>query len=69
MAEMLCGEIPIYEDDFNAPIYVYLCPKCGQPLATAESTCNSGIHEGPTSDGGSVKAVRSTDLIGQQASK
>jgi hypothetical protein len=52
--------VPSYEDP-RAGLYVYLCERCGQPLAGPHDLCQSALHVG--SDGlGVGHAVRSTEL-------
>jgi hypothetical protein len=52
--------VPSYEDP-GAGVYVYLCERCGQPLAGPHDLCHSALHVG--SDGlGVGHAVRSTEL-------
>ena len=52
--------VPSYEDH-GAGVYVYLCERCGQPLAGPHDLCHSALHVG--SDGlGVGHAVRSTEL-------
>ena len=54
------GSVPGYEDA-TAGFYVYLCERCGQPLAGPHELCQSTLHVG--SDGlGVGHAVRSTEL-------
>jgi hypothetical protein len=51
---------PVFEDA-EAGLYVYLCHRCGQPLAGAHDLCDSALHVG--TDGlGIGRAVRSTEL-------
>jgi hypothetical protein len=52
--------VPVYED-LGTGLYVYLCERCGQPLAGPHDFCLSALHVG--SDGFGVgHAVRSTEL-------
>jgi hypothetical protein len=52
--------VPSYEDP-GAGVYVYLCERCGQPLAGPHDLCRNALHVG--SDGlGVGHAVRSTEL-------
>jgi hypothetical protein len=52
--------VPSYEDP-GAGLYVYLCERCGQPLAGPRDLCQSVLHVG--TDGlGTGRAVRSTEL-------
>ena len=52
--------VPGY-DDPDAGFYIYLCERCGQPLAGPHDLCHSPLHAG--SDGlGVGHAVRSTEL-------
>jgi hypothetical protein len=52
--------VPSYEDP-GAGLYVYLCERCGQPLAGPHDLCQSARHVG--SDGlGVGHAIRSTEL-------
>jgi hypothetical protein len=52
--------VPSYEDP-GAGLYVYLCERCGQPLAGPHDLCQSALHVG--SDGlGVGHAMRSTEL-------
>jgi hypothetical protein len=54
------GPVPAYEDAAEGE-YVYLCRRCGQPLAGPHDLCNSALHVG--TDGlGLGRAVRSTEL-------
>jgi hypothetical protein len=52
--------VPAFEHP-TAGVFVYLCDRCGQPLAGPRDCCNSALHVGP--DGlGVGRAVRSTEL-------
>jgi hypothetical protein len=52
--------IPVF-DEPQAGLYVYLCDRCGQPLAGPHEICHSALHVG--TDGlGVGRAVRSTEL-------
>jgi hypothetical protein len=52
--------VPSYEDP-RAGLYVFLCERCGQPLAGPHDLCQSALHVG--TDGlGVGHAVRSTEL-------
>jgi hypothetical protein len=52
--------VPAFEHPITG-VYVYLCDRCGQPLAGPAERCNSALHVGP--DGlGVGRAVRSTEL-------
>jgi hypothetical protein len=50
----------VYEEP-DVGVYVFLCDRCGQPLAGPHDLCNSALHVG--TDGlGIGLAVRSTEL-------
>jgi hypothetical protein len=52
--------VPVF-DEPQAGLYVYLCHRCGQPLAGPHDLCHSALHVG--TDGlGVGHAVRSTEL-------
>jgi hypothetical protein len=52
--------VPVFEEP-EVGLYVYLCHRCGQPLAGQYDLCNSALHVG--TDGlGIGRAVRSTEL-------
>ena len=52
--------VPAFEHP-TAGVFVYLCDRCGQPLAGPHDRCDSALHVGP--DGlGVGRAVRSTEL-------
>jgi hypothetical protein len=52
--------VPVF-DEPQACSYVYLCYRCGQPLAGPHDLCHSALHVG--TDGlGVGHAVRSTEL-------
>jgi hypothetical protein len=52
--------VPVFEDP-DAGFYVYLCHRCGRPLAGAHDLCDSALHVG--TDGlGIGRAVRSSEL-------
>lgn len=54
------GCVPVHEEP-EAGLYVWVCERCGQPVAGAHDLCNSGLHVG--TDGlGVGRAVRSTEL-------
>jgi hypothetical protein len=54
------ADVPVHEDP-EVGLYVYLCHRCGQPLAGPHDLCNSALHVG--ADGlGIGHAVRSTEL-------
>jgi hypothetical protein len=49
-------------EDATTRQFVFVCERCGRPLATARDECASSEHTGP--DGRDVgRAVRSTDLV------
>lgn len=51
---------PGYQDPARG-LYVYLCERCGQPLAVPRDLCDSTSHV--AGDGlGAARAVRSTEL-------
>ena len=53
--------IPVFDEPPQAGLYVYLCHRCGQPLAGPHDLCHSALHVG--TDGlGVGRAVRSTEL-------
>jgi len=50
----------VYEEP-EVGLYVYLCERCGQPLAGPHDLCDSALHVG--TDGlGIGHAIRSTEL-------
>lgn len=56
-------------DDAQGMLYIWMCPKCGQPLPEG-ARCNSGVHQGPdtigtegTENDTRPHAVRSIDLV------
>lgn len=52
----------IHDDGPQGMRYVWVCPKCGQPLGGEGGRCNSGVHEGPDADyEARPTAVRSID--------
>jgi hypothetical protein len=52
--------VPVF-DEPQAGLYVYLCQRCGQPLAGPHDLCHNALHVG--TDGlGVGRAVRSTEL-------
>jgi hypothetical protein len=52
--------VPVY-DEPELGCYVFLCERCGQPLASAHDLCDSALHVGV--DGRGIgQAVRSTEL-------
>jgi hypothetical protein len=52
--------VPVHEDP-EVGLYVYLCERCGQPLAGPHDLCHSALHVG--TDGlGVGHAIRSTEL-------
>jgi hypothetical protein len=52
--------VPAYDDPITGA-YVYVCERCGQPLAGPHDICGSARHVG--TDGlGAGRAVRSTEL-------
>lgn len=52
--------VPVF-DEPQGGLYVYLCHRCGQPLAGPHDLCHSALHVG--TDGlGVGHAVRSTEL-------
>ena len=52
--------VPAFEHP-TAGVFVYLCDRCGQPLARPHERCNSALHIGPNGPGVG-QAVRSTEL-------
>jgi hypothetical protein len=50
----------VYEEP-EAGLYVFLCDRCGQPLAGPHDLCDSALHVG--TDGLGIRhAIRSTEL-------
>ena len=61
MAHHVTQQLVRAYDDPVAGAYVYVCERCGQPLAGPHDVCGSARHVG--SDGlGAGRAVRSTEL-------
>ena len=53
-------DAPVYEDP-DVGFYVFVCERCGQPLAGPHDLCESALHVG--TDGlGIGRAIRSTEL-------
>jgi hypothetical protein len=50
--------VPVYQDGPCGPVFVWLCPLCGQPGGEGDR-CNSGIHQGPDDGNEGVAMVRS----------
>ncbi len=60
LKEVERSTVPRHEDDELHCVYV--CDRCGQPLAGPHSWCNSGVHVGPNS-GHVGRAVATTQLV------
>lgn len=55
--------VELHDDGPQGMIYIWMCPKCGQPLREG-GRCNSGVHEGPNAVyEDRPTAVRSIDLV------
>jgi hypothetical protein len=60
LTQRTAAAVPAFEEP-QVGLYVYLCERCGQPLAGPHDLCRSALHVG--SDGlGVGHAVRSTEL-------